>query len=89
MSYSLSSDFQEFIDNRLNCAGDRLKNNTNYKLETHNIETHTRKLLAAMPLELAVSLEDINDSYLEILSISERVVYQQGFKDALRLIAEF
>ena len=41
-----------------------------------------------MPSELTITLGDIDDSYTELLNISERICYRQGFKDALRLMAE-
>lgn len=88
MSNSLSSDFQAFIDNRLDCADEILKESTDYRRQTGNIESATKELLSAMSPELSTTLGDIDDSYAELLNISQRVSYRQGFKDALRLIAE-
>lgn len=88
MNYSLSSDFQAFIDSRLNCAGYRLKDNADYKRENDNIENATQELRAAMSPEMALTLSGIEESYLEIITIYERVSYKQGFKDALRLCSE-
>ena len=88
MSNSLRSDFQAFIDNRLNCAGEILKNSTDYLRQTGNIESETKELLSAMSPMLSTTLEDIDDSYTELINISQRVSYRQGFKDALRLMAE-
>ena len=88
MSYSLGSDFQAFIDSRLDYAGRRLKDNADYKREHDNIENATQELLAAMSPKMALTLSDIDDSYLEIITICERASYKQGFKDALRLSAE-
>ena len=88
MSYSLGSDFQAFIDSRLDYAGRRLKDNADYKRENDNIKNATQELLAAMSPKMALTLSDIDDSYLEIITTCERVSYRQGFKDALRLFAE-
>ena len=88
MSNSLRSDFQAFIDNRLDCAGEILKESPDYKRQTSNIESATKELLSAMSPELSTTLGDIDDSYLELLNISQRESYRQGFRDALRLIAE-
>ena len=88
MSNSLRSDFQAFIDNRLNCAGEILKNSTDYLRQTGNIESETKELLSAMSPMLSTTLGDIDDSYAELINISQRVSYRQGFKDALRLMAE-
>ncbi|MBR1438907.1 MAG: hypothetical protein IJ587_10270 [Synergistaceae bacterium] len=89
MNYSLGSDFQAFIDSRLDCVGHRLKNNADYKRKNDNIENATQELLAAMSPKMAFTLSDIDDSYLEIITICERASYRQGFKDALRLFSEF
>lgn len=89
MSNSLGSDLSAFIDCRLEHAGLILKNSSDYKRQNDNIEKYTQKLLSAMPSELATTLGNMDDSYIELLNISERVCYRQGFKDALRLIANF
>ncbi len=88
MSNSLSSDFQAFIDNRLDCADEILKDSADYRRQTGNIESATKELLLAMSPELSTTLGDIDDSYAELLNISQRESYRQGFRDALRLIAE-
>ena len=48
----------------------------------------TKELLSAMSPELSTTLRDIDDSYTELLNISQRENYKQGFRDALRFIAE-
>lgn len=72
MNYSLSSDFQAFIDSRLNCAGYRLKDNADYKRENDNIENATQELRAAMSPEMALTLSDIEESYLEQTGLQGR-----------------
>lgn len=88
MSNSLHSDFQAFIDNRLDCAGEILKDSPDYKRQTDNIESATKELLSAMSQKMAITLSDLDDSYLELLNISQRESYKQGFRDAIRLIAK-
>ena len=88
MSDSLCSDFTAFVDNRLDYTGRILKKNTDYNCQYANIEKCTQEILSAMPSELTITLGDIDDSYTELLNISERICYRQGFKDALRLMAE-
>ena len=88
MSNSLSTDFTAFIDSRLNCFGEKLKELQDYKRQYDNINKLTQDLLAAMPAAFACTLEDINDSYSGIVSLSEQFSYRQGFRDAIRLFAE-
>jgi len=51
MSNSLSSDFQAFIDNRLDCADEILKDSADYRRQTGNIESATKELLLAISQE--------------------------------------
>ncbi len=88
MSNSLSSDFTAFIDSRLDCFGEKLKELQDYKRQYNNIDKLTQDLLAAIPAALACTLGDIDDSYTELISLSERFSYRQGFRDAIRLFAE-
>ena len=87
MSNSLSSDFQAFTDNRLDCAGSQIKDSPDYKRENENISQATREVKAVLPPEKAITLNDIEDSYLAIISLCERICYKQGFRDAIRLMA--
>ena len=89
MSNSLTADFSSFIDSRLNCFERELAEHTDYKRQNDNIGKCTQDLLSAMPSAMTITLGDMDDSYLEIISLSERVSYRQGFSDALRLMAEF
>lgn len=59
-----------------------------YKRQTGNIESATKELLSAMSQKMAITLSDLDDSYLELLNISQRESYKQGFRDAIRLIAK-
>lgn len=88
MSNALTADFVAFVDKRLDCVERRLMEHTDYKRQNENIEKCTQALLSAMPSAMTITLGDMDDSYLEIISLSERVSYRQGFSDALRLMAE-
>ena len=88
MSNSLTADFSAFIESRLNYVERKVSEHTDYKCQNDNIESATKELLAAMSPKMALTLSDMDDSYLKIINLSERVSYRQGFKDALRLFAE-
>lgn len=88
MNNSLSTDFTAFVDNRLNYVDKRLKDNPDYKRQTDNIDKLTQDLLAAMPTALTCTLGDIDDSHMELITLSERFSYRQGFRDAITFLAE-
>ena len=88
MSNSLTADFSAFIESRLECVEHKVCEHTDYKRQNDNIEKYTQDLLSAMPSAMTITLGDMDDSYLEIITTCERVSYRQGFKDALRLFAE-
>ena len=88
MSNSLTADFSAFIESRLNYVKRKVSEHTDYKRQNDNIESATKELLAAMSPKMALTLSDMDDCYLEIITTCERVSYRQGFKDALRLFAE-
>ena len=88
MSISLTDDFSTFIDSRLDYVERKLKECADYKYQNDNIGKCIQDLLSAMPTAMMITLQDMDDSYLEIISLSERVSYRQGFSDALRLMAK-
>ena len=88
MSNSLTADFSTFIESRLDYVEHKICEHTDYKRQNDNIEKYTQDLLSAMPSAMTITLGDMDDSYLEIITTCERVSYRQGFKDALRLFAE-
>lgn len=87
MNNSLNSDFQDFINNRLDRLGMTIRIRPDYQRENANIEKLTRELQDAIPSKLAINLQDIDDSNTAILNIYEDASYKLGFNDALSLIA--
>ena len=88
MISSFDADFQVFINNRLDSVGKAVLNNTDYHSENDNIERQSAQLLAALPHEQALTLQDMDDSYSAIINIYENACYRQGFRDGLRFVTE-
>ena len=85
---SLITDFQTFVNHRLERIEQKLLKCSEYQRETANIEKLTQKLQAAMSPNLAINLQDIDDSNAALINMYQNASYRLGFRDALRLIAE-
>ena len=88
MISSFDADFQAFINSRLDSVGKAVLNNENYQGENANIERQSSQLLAALPPEQAITLQDMDDGYSAIINIYENACYRQGFRDGLRFVSE-
>ena len=84
---SLNADFQSFVNYRLDRVDQTLKNRPEYLRETAIIEKMTQELQKAMSPNLAINLQDIDDSNSAIMNMYQNASYRLGFSDALRLIA--
>lgn len=87
MMSSLNADFQTFVNYRLDGVGQTLKNNPEYLRKTVNIEKMTQELQKAMSPNMAINLQNIEDSNIAIMNMYQNASYRLGFSDALRLIA--
>lgn len=86
MSNSFNNDFQTFVNLRLDRVGQTLKNSPEYMRENENIDKMTQELQKAMSPNMAINLQDIDDSYTAILNMFQDASYRLGFRDALRII---
>ena len=85
---SLNTDFQTFVNHRLDRVGQKLKDSSEYQREMTNFEKLTQELRAAMSPNLAINLQDIDESNAALINMYQNASYRLGFRDALRLIAE-
>lgn len=87
MINSFNNDFQTFVNLRLDSVGEELRHRPEYKRENEIIDKMTQELQKAMSPNMAINLQDIDDSYTAILNMFQDASYRLGFRDALRIIA--
>lgn len=87
MNNTLASDFQAFINYRLDYVNSKVRLNPDYKAHQENVDIWEDKIRAALNPELAITLQDIYDSNMAMLDMHEQACYRQSFNDAIKLIA--
>ena len=84
MNSELQADFADFVERRLDFVGKGLLTNPEHEALTRKLDA----LKSTVSKKFDSDIDGLDDGFFELSTLYQRASYRQGFKDALRLMAD-